>query len=152
MTYPITQVDPEPDPQPQTLLEVQPHSRHRRRWHQDPGVRTWLLPPVVGAGLGVIFGLGQFIVSFVRSVFVFSADVPNLLNVPFDCFAYACLGVQAGLLVSCLIQFCKLPQKQRHTILKGLGKGAYALVLLFAVLMSFGLLSGMLGTLWNRRL
>jgi len=124
---------------------------HRRAWWQDPLIRTWLFPPAVGAGLGIVFGIALDIVSFIRSFFVFNADVPNLLNLPFDALACGYIGIHFGLIASALIQFCKLPQKQRHSILKALWKVVYVLVILFAILMSFGLLSGLLSAQLNRR-
>lgn len=148
MTYPNTQFDHGQEPQPETQ-PTSSHRHHRRAWHQDPIVRTWLLPPAVGAALGVLFGLGTFLVNFVLSLFVDSANMPHLLELPFVCYTFGYLGAQAGLIVSTFIQFCKLPAAQRHNILKALWKGVCALTLLFAVLMSFGLLGSLLG---NHRL
>mgnify|MGYP000263822067 CR=1 FL=1 len=149
MTYPQAQNEPGPEPQPETQLEARPH---RPQWHQDPVARTWLFPPAVGAALGVLFSLGAFIVSFVQSFIDYKADVPSLTALPLAVFAYGYLGIHVGLVVSAFIQFCKLPQAQRHKILRALWKGVCVLTLLFAVLMSFGLLGGLLGSQLNRKL
>lgn len=138
-----------PDSQP-TVTAGQPRQR-QRLWHQDPVIRTWLLPPVVCAGLGAVFSVGQFVVGFVLSLFVNSVDAPTVGTLVFDLFDYVYWGFLVGLVISSLVQFWKLPQKQQAMVLKALWQGICVLTLLFLTLMTFGVLGGLLGSQFSRK-
>ena len=150
---PNTQVGPEPEPRPETQLTAPSYTRHRREWWQDPLVRTWLFPPVMGAGLGVLYTFGLMTLLLVLGLLAdHKLNLPDLKDLPKALYVYGQAGGYLGFVASFVIHLVKHPNGNLAKVLKGLWRVVYILTLLFAVLMSFGMLSGLVGSQLSRKL
>lgn len=147
------ELDIQPEPEPETQLEVQSRQRHRREWHQNAAVRTWLFPPIIGAGLGVLYAIWWYYPLIMYTLLdEHHLDLSDFRHLPNNLWVCTQLGAYMGVPVSVLIHLVKYPRGNLAQVLKAIWKVVAFTTLLFATLMSFGLLGGLLGSQFNRRL